>query len=88
LLGFNYLYLLELDSQVCKYENCDFKIAYLFQGQKVTLYPNFVIQGSEQTNCNYLLSEKSENDQKFQKLGFISKLCKASGYPLEIIPEK
>ncbi|HRH40120.1 MAG TPA: hypothetical protein PKY82_00650 [Pyrinomonadaceae bacterium] len=88
LLEFDYLHLLELDSQVRQYENYDFKIAYLFRGQEVTLHPNFVVQRSEQTTLNYLLSEKSDNDEQFQKLKLVSKLCKANGYPLEIIPEK
>lgn len=87
LLEFDYIYLLELDSQIRHYETCDFKIAYLFRGQEKYLQPHFVVQGEEYSTLIYLLPTQQKSDEYFQEISLVSKLCKANGYILEVVSE-
>jgi hypothetical protein len=88
MLEFDYIHLLELDSQVQQYENCDFKLVYSFGEQEHTLHPNFVVQRDEKSYLSYLLAINQKTEDQKQQLRFLINLCKEKRYNLEVVQEE
>lgn len=88
LLEFDYIHLLELDSHVQQYENCNFKLSYYLGEQEHTLHPNFIIQRSGKSYLTYLQAANQNTEDRTQHFRFLAKHCNERDYNLEIVQEK
>jgi len=70
LLEFDYIYLLEIDSQVVQYEGCIFKLSYSFLGIDYILKPNFVVDRDQQKYLVYFLRTNRKDEISTQQLKF------------------
>lgn len=88
LLEFDYIHLLELDSEVKKYENCEFKLTYSYQRQEQTIHPHFIVQRNKESFLTYLLNSKRKTEDQTHQFKILSNLCRQKEYILEVIPEE
>ena len=79
LLEFDYIYLLEIDSQVTQYERCTFKLSYSFLGIDYILKPNFVVKRDPQKYLVYFLRTDRKNEISTQQLKFLTKFADKTG---------
>jgi hypothetical protein len=87
LLEFDYIYLLEIDSEVTQYERCAFKLSYSFLEKDCILKPNFVVKRHQQQCLVYLVRNNRKDEISTQQLKFLTKICRQNGYLLQIISE-
>lgn len=88
LLEFDYVHLLEIDSDVESYSNCNFKLEFIYSEQKHYLSPNFIVKRNEKSYLTYLLPNNQKNPNQLSKLKFISDLCREKNYILQAITEE
>lgn len=88
LLEFDYIYLLEIDSQVIQYERCTFKLSYSFLRIDYILKPNFIVNRHQQKYLVYFLRTNRKDEISTQQLKFLTGICRQNGYILQIISEE
>lgn len=88
LLEFDYIYLLEIDSQVTQYERCAFKLNYSFLGENHVLKPSFVVWRNQRLNLAYFLRTSRKDKFSSQQVKFLAGVCRQNGYILQIISEE